>query len=218
MADDIASAPRGSVARVVRAAARGVRHWPRRRGRVASVLLTLGIACGVPFARPAQATVFLAKDEALALAFPGNDRIEERTFILTDAQKADVEHRARAPLDSQLVTIYVGWKGGELLGYGVIDTHVVRTLPETILVVIDPKGTLRRVHVLAFNEPPEYMPTERWLDKLGGRALDDDLKVGAGIQGITGATLSAQAMTAGVRRALALFAVLVHDAAAPGGK
>ena len=39
-----------------------------------------------------------------------------------------------------------------------------------------------------------------------------DLKLGAGIQGITGATLSAQAMTAGVRRALALVAVVVPEA------
>jgi len=182
------------------------------------MLLALGMACATPCARPAYATVFLAKDEALALAFPGNDRIEERTFILTDAQKAEVEHRARAPLDSQLFTLYVGWKGGAVQGYGVIDTHVVRTLPETILVVLYPKGSVRRVHILAFNEPPEYMPTERWLGQLDGRALGDELKVGGGIQGITGATLSAQAMTSGVRRALALVAVLVPEAAAAGGK
>jgi hypothetical protein len=213
--DDIAGASCRSVAHPAR---RGVRRRSRRRGRVAVVLLLFGVTWVAPFAPPARATVFLAKDEALALAFPGNDRVEERTFILTDAQKADVEHRARAPLDSQLFTLYVGWKGGEVQGYGVVDTHVVRTLPETILVVLDPKGTVRRVHILAFNEPPEYMPTERWLDKLGGRALDDELKVGAGIQGITGATLSAQAMTDGVRRALALFAVLVKDAAPAGGK
>jgi hypothetical protein len=189
---------------------------PARRRRLAAAV-AVGLAMASLGAWSAHATVFLAKDEALALAFPGNDRIEERVFILTDVQKADVEHRARAPLESQLWTLYVGWKGGEVQGYAVIDSHVVRTLPETFMVVIDPKGALRRVHVLAFNEPPEYMPTERWIGQFGGRALDDELKLGAGIQGITGATLSAQAMTAGVRRALALFAVLVQEPAA-GGK
>jgi hypothetical protein len=163
---------------------------------------------------PAYSTVFLAKDEALALAFPGNERIEERVIILTDAQKAEIEQRARAKLESELWTIYVGWKGGEVQGYAVIDSHIVRTLPETFMVVIDPKGALRRVDVLAFHEPPEYLPTERWIGQFKGHALDDDLKLGAGIQGITGATLSAQAMTAGVRRALALVAVAVPSAAA----
>jgi hypothetical protein len=176
---------------------------------VLGLLLTL-------LAPSAEAKVFLAKDEALALAFPGADRVENRVFILTDAQKAEVERRGRAPLDSQLWTIHVGWKGNEVLGYAIIETHAVRTLPETFMAVIDPKGALRRVDVLAFHEPSEYLPTDRWMAQFTNHALDDDLKVGAGVQGITGATLSAQAMTAGVRRVLALFAVLVPDTAGEG--
>jgi len=191
-------------------------RWRRYRGLAMAVLVGLGLPIAM-LARSAGATVFLAKDEALALAFPGAERIEERVFILTDAQKAEVERQARAPLESQLWTIHVGWKGAEVLGYAVIDSHVVRTMPETFMVVIDPKGTLRRVDVLAFHEPPEYLPTARWIEQFPGRGLDDDLKLGAGVQGITGATLSAQAMTAGVRRALALFTVLVR-ATADGGK
>lgn len=165
--------------------------------------------------RAARAAVFLAKDEALALAFPGSDRIEERVVILTDAQKAEVEKRARSPLDSQLWTIHVGWKDGTVQGYAVIDSHIVRTLPETFMVVIDPAGRLERVEVLAFHEPSEYQPPPRWIAQFQGRVLDDDLRLGAGIQGITGATLSARAMTMGVRRALALVAVAVVDAGAP---
>ncbi len=182
-----------------------------RRLAVAAVL-SLGVPV-VLLARSAHAKVFLAKDEALALAFPGNDRIEERVVILTDEQKAAIEKRAHAPLESQLWTLYVGWKDGAVQGYAVIDSHNVRTLPETFMVVVEPNGTLRRVEVLAFHEPPEYLPTERWIEQFPGKKLDDDLKLGAGIQGITGATLSAQAMTAGVRRALAIIAVVVPDAA-----
>lgn len=184
-------------------------------------LIGLLIAVGVPLVlvaagRPARAAVLLAKDEALALAFPGAERVEERTFILTDAQTEDVERRSRAKLETQIWTIHVGWKGTEVQGYAIIDTHNVRTLPETFMAVIEPNGSLRRVDVLAFHEPPEYMPTERWIAQFPGRKLDDDLKLGAGVQGITGATLSAQAMTAGVRRALALVAVLIQPAAEEG--
>lgn len=157
---------------------------------------------------PACAVVFHAKDEALALAFPGSDRVEDRAFILTDEQKQAVEKRARAPVESQLWTVYIGWHGDELLGYAVIDTHVVRTLPEAVMVVLSPAGEVRRAEVLAFYEPPEYVPTERWTKQFDGRHLDDDMKLGGGIQGITGATLSATAMTAGVRRVLALYGVL----------
>jgi len=177
-----------------------------RRWRYAAVL---GLVLGTLAAREAGATVFLAKDEALAQAFPGAERVEDRVFILTDEQKTAVEKLAQAPLESQLWTIHVGWKAGEVQGYAVIDSHVVRTLPESVMVVLEPDGTLRRVEILAFHEPPEYLPTSRWVEQFKGRALTDDLKLGAGIQGITGATLSATAMTASVRRALALFTVLV---------
>jgi hypothetical protein len=188
----------------------------RRRSGVA---LAVALAACVATARPplARATVFHAKDEALKLAFPGADRVVDRPVILTDEQKAAVEQRAHAPLESLLWTVYSGWRGDELLGYAVIDTHTVRTLPETIMVVLSAAGEVRRVEILAFYEPPEYSPPERWARQFPGRRLDDELKLGAGIQGITGATLSATAMTASVRRVLALYGVLA-DAGLLRGK
>ena len=178
-----------------------------RYGVAPVIVAVLGISISL-CATVAHATVFHAKDEALALAFPGSDRVEDRAVILTDEQKAAVEKRARAPLESQLWTIYVGWKGTELLGYAVIDTHTVRTLPETAMVVLSPGGEVRRVEILAFYEPPEYTPPERWTRQFDGRRLDDDLKLGAAVHGITGETLSATALTAAVRRVLSLYAVL----------
>ncbi len=214
--------PHGDAAR--RAAARlGARarrrvRGDRRRSAFAvrarrCVVLAASLAVVLTATAP-SAKVFLAKDEALALAFPGADRVEERVFILTDAQKAEVEKLARARLDTQLWTIHVGWRGGAPVGYAVIDTHVVRTLPETCMVVISPAGEVERVEILAFNEPPEYAPTERWLHQFDGKELDEGLKMRGDVQGITGATLTATATIAAVRRALALHTVLIRSAAA----
>lgn len=168
--------------------------------------------CVVTMSSVGDAKVFLAKDEAIEKAFPDADRVEERVVFLTAAQKASIERQAGAALESQLWTIYVGWRGTEIQGYAIIDNHVVRTLPEAFMVVLDPTGTIRRVEILAFYEPPDYMPSERWVGQFAGRSLDADLALRRGIQGITGATLSAVAMTAGVRRALAIFQVVVGDA------
>jgi hypothetical protein len=173
------------------------------------------LAIGLGVTTSAGATVFHAKDEALALAFPGAERVEDRVFILTDAQKATIEKEARAPLESQLWRVHVGWKGSEMLGYAVLDTHVVRTLPETFMVVMAPGCAVKRVEILAFYEPPEYVPAERWMKQFEGRRLDDDLRLGGGIQGITGSTLSATAMTQGVRRVLALVKLLVAQGLLP---
>ena len=52
--------------------------------------LLVALVGSLPGASTVHATVLLAKDEALALAFPGNDRVEERVVILTDAQKEEM--------------------------------------------------------------------------------------------------------------------------------
>jgi hypothetical protein len=169
------------------------------------LLLTLLVAS----AAPVRATVFYARDEALKLAFPDADRVEAKDFFLTAAQRAAIEAQAKSPLDSDLLTVYVGWRGDRPSGYAIFDTHVVRTLPETFLVVLAPDGAITSTHLLAFYEPPEYAPPERWLAQFRGAALNDELRVGRGIAGITGSTLTSEAVTGGIRRALAIYAVLL---------
>lgn len=168
-----------------------------------STLAALGLLTG-----PAAATVFHARDEALRLAFPDGERVEARDLFLTPEQKSQVEHNAGAALESSLVTVYVGHKEGRVVGYAFFDTHVVRTMPETFLIVAKPSGEVAATYLLAFYEPLEYSPSARWLDQFTGRSLTDDVVVGRGIAAITGSTLSSRAVTASVRRALALFSVL----------
>lgn len=155
------------------------------------------------------AKVFYAKDEAIKVAFPEADVVENKTFFLTEAQKAQVETLARTRLDSKLVTMYVGRRGEKLLGYAVIDAQTVRTLPEVVMVVLTPDGRVASTVVLAFYEPLEYLPDERWLKQFDHAGLTSDLRVGGKIAGITGATLTARAMTESVRKALALYQVLI---------
>ena len=89
---------------------------------------------------PAQATVFHARDEIRSLAFPDAERMEPRDYFLTSSQREQIESRARTRLDSDLVTVYVGLRGDDVLGYAFLDTHMVRTLPETFL--IDREGVI----------------------------------------------------------------------------
>lgn len=157
----------------------------------------------------AGAKVFYTRSEALELAFPGADRVEDETVVLDDAEARRIEELARSPLDSRLVRVYTGYRGGELLGYAFIDVHNVRTLPEAFLVVLSPEGEVRSLRVLAFHEPLEYKPSDRWYEQFERKRLTEPLRLGGDVHGIVGATLSARATTRGVRRALALYEVVV---------
>ena len=52
-------------------------------------------------------------------------------------------------------------------------------------------------------------PSNRWLDQFRGKSLSPRLRLGDELDGITGATYSANAVTGAVRRALAIYEVIL---------
>jgi hypothetical protein len=176
------------------------------RSSLTAVALALAVAA-TPLA--AAASVFLSRTEAIETAFPGADRVAEETYVLTEGQVRVIEARALTRLESKIVTVYTGHKAGVVMGHALIDVHVVRTQPEAFLVVISPEGQVRDVRMLAFYEPREYLPPERWFEQFRDERLTPELSTRRKIHSIAGATLSSRAVTGGVRRALALFEVLV---------
>lgn len=175
--------------------------------RFLSILVLIALVLASPGDLPAK--VFYAKDEAIKAAFPEADIVENKTFFLTEDQQKQVETLARTRLDSKLVTMYLGRRGEKLLGYAMIDAHTVRTLPEAVMVVLTPDGRVASTLILAFYEPLDYLPPERWLKQFDQARLTPDLRVGGRIAGITGATLTARAMAESVRKVLALYQVLI---------
>ncbi|MBI4864339.1 MAG: FMN-binding protein [Candidatus Riflebacteria bacterium] len=161
-------------------------------------------------AGPCAAKVFLSRKEALATAFPTADQVVDRDVFLTSDQVARIEKESGAKLESELITIYEGKKQQRTLGFAFIDTHVVRTQPETFMVVLSPGGKVEAVFMCAFYEPQEYMPPDRWLAQFKGHSDPSRLRVGDAVVGITGSTLTARALTGGVRKAIAIWKVCLQ--------
>ncbi len=149
--------------------------------------------------------VFMSREKALQIVYPDADTIEKQRVYLSKDLKHEIEQKAKSKLSSSIYTFYVGKKGGDVLGYSVIDTHTVRTETETVLITINPDGTLRQIDVLAFFEPRDYLPTNRWMGLFPGRSLTNKLRIDSDIPHMTGATLTSNAIVDSIRRAMALF-------------
>ncbi len=155
-----------------------------------------------------DAKVFLTQEEALKLAFPGA-AVEHKIAYLTAAQQKEAQRLSgEEELPGAIVSYYVGTRDGHAVGTAYFDTHVVRTMPETIMVEVDPAGAIARIEVLAFSEPEEYMPRAHWYEQFQGKPLDSELSLKRAIRPVTGATLTAHATTDAARRVLALDRVL----------
>jgi hypothetical protein len=167
------------------------------------------VAAAALLATPsAEAKLFRTRDAALEHAFGAEAVTRPHTVYLTPAQVDAVHDLARAPFDAQRLTYWEASAGDSLLGRAYLDTHLVRSMFETVLVVVVPGGRVAAVDILAFHEPEDYLPPARWLATLLGKTLGSRLAPGDDVDAISGATLTVRAVTATVRRALALDRVL----------
>lgn len=174
--------------------------------RVPVMALAALVAAGSAPAAP------ITREEALALAFPGAAIEDERVFLTPD-QRQRAASRAGEEIPSALVARYVATRDGTVVGRAYVDTNVVRTKKETLLISLDADGRVRRIDVTAFLEPGEYAPPPPWLQQYEGRPLTDDLAVNRAIRPIAGATLTARAVNDAVRRVVAIDAVLQAEGA-----
>lgn len=176
---------------------------------VSRLKVALGLAAALAAGPLTSARVLLSQEEALALAFP-DCQVERSTVYLSAAEAARAAELAGEDLPSGVVFPYLAICAGKPGGTAYFDSHRVRTLPETVMIVVGPGGLIERIEVLSFDEPPDYRPRDAWYDQFDGRPLDDELRLKAAIRPITGATLTARATTSAVRRVLALHRVLAE--------
>jgi electron transport complex protein RnfG len=166
-------------------------------------LLLVGLVAVAAEAAWAQAS----REEALAEVFPGA-RFESERVFLTSQQQERAQGIANVDVPSRLIARYVAWRNGTIVGRAYVDTHVVRTKNQSLLVCLEPDGRVLRVEVTAFLEPPEYLASELWYAQYEGHRLDDDLNLDRAIRPIAGATLTGRATATAVRRVLGIDAVL----------
>ncbi|MGH9340272.1 MAG: FMN-binding protein [Acidobacteriota bacterium] len=177
-------------------------RWRRRTLAVLFFLYPAGVLGGP----------VISREEALAAAY-SEAAIEAERIFLTERQLRQAEALCGEEIPSPLIARYTAIRDGKIVGRAYIDTHVVRTKNESLLICLDQAGKVRRIEVTAFMEPPEYQASEAWLNQYRDKHLSDDLHLQRSIRAIAGATLTALAANRAVRRVLAIDRVLTQTVA-----
>ena len=176
----------------MRAAVESLQSVAEGRGRLAGEGSTTGpaslvlaaalLALLVPAAALSQV---VSREEALAAVFPGAEIRSESVFLSGD-QAEHIAELSREDVSGSLFARYIATVEGEVVGRAYVDTHVVRTKRESLLISLEPDGRVKRIDVTAFLEPPEYLASELWLAQYEGRPLSDDLRLDGAIRPIGG--------------------------------
>ena len=175
--------------------------------RIQFVIVSFVLLC---FTSQSFSKVFYSKAEAMELAFGKEAQIEVLSLFPDKTELAKIAADAKVKMESGMLSVYVGKKQGKILGYAAIETETVRTKPETLLVVLTPEGTVQKVALLAFHEPPEYQAPDRWFELFNQKSLEE-LEFNKGIQGISGATLSTRSAINSVRKVVAIYNTLIKN-------
>ncbi len=200
--------------------------------RIATALaLLLGLVLVAPAGAQGGKTkrpkgVMLTVEEALELAFPKAD-IQRGSVYLSEPERMRLDKLSGEKFGKGILHPYRAYakpaadskdKQGKLLGTVWFDTHKVRTVGETVMVVVDPADKVARVEILAFMEPKKYLPKAKWFGQFLGMELGPEIDLERAIRGISGATMSCEAATSAVRRCLASHRVSAEQAALKAAK
>ena len=146
-------------------------------------------------------------DEILKENFSETIMIEKKSLILTKAEAKVIQQEAKVKLDSKIIRLYLVKEADETIGYGVVLKKRIRTKNAAVLYMINSEKKIKAIEILSFSEPREYMPNKAWQSVFAGKSSDDMLIAGKDIPTISGATMSADALSKAARLVLAIIKV-----------
>jgi|SRR5882724_4544915 len=157
----------------------------------------------------AQQRVYLSEQQALKLVFPHSGQVVPENHDLTPDQERAIALTLRYRLASRTQRVWRGLSGGHTDGYAMILNEVGKEQYITFVAGITPEFRVQRVALMVFRENRGWeVEDARFTNQFRGQALSDSLTVGADINGITGATLSSQALCRGTKKALVICEAL----------
>ncbi len=154
-----------------------------------------------------QAKLLISPFEAMKLHFGEGIKIEKKNILLTTDEAKRVTQLAQHKLKTKIYKTFRVTKDGKLLAHGILVLSKVRSKDTAILSIINTKGILQTIEIIAFNEPMEYLPSKSWIQVLNNKTLTPMLAVGKEVPSITAATMSARAAINSARIALAIYEV-----------
>jgi len=163
----------------------------------------------------AFAVDYLTADQAAKLMFPEAERFEAREIRLESSQMQQLDAqgvRAR----SARWSVRVAQRGGVALGFVVVDEVIGKFELITYAVGIGLDGAVKQVEVLSYRESHgQEIRMPAWRKQFVGKTNTSPMRVGDDIANISGATLSCNHVSEGVKRVVAVVEIARKSGALP---
>lgn len=156
-----------------------------------------------------EASTYATEREILEMAFQGAE-IEKRGVKITSEMRKEIKALMKGRLFRlfrRRVYFYVAKRGGETLGYATVAAEIAKKERIIFMVVLEREGVVKSVDILREEKGYEIQNPD-WRKQFEGKSLKDPLRLRRDIDSVSGATLSARAVTRGVKKVLAVFKIV----------
>lgn len=175
--------------------------------------IVAALASPVPIVMAAD---YLSIEAAQKAIYPDADEFQEVLVAPSAAQLQAILARAGEQPPHGTIRIWKALHQGTPLGHVLVDEVIGRQSLITYAVGIDPAGALRNLEILSYRESHGgEVRNAAWRAQFNGRNELEQLRFGTDIKNISGATLSSEHITEGVRWLMALWRATLgpHDSA-----
>jgi hypothetical protein len=160
---------------------------------------------------------YLSVDAAQRAVYPEADAFNEVLVAQSPEQLQALLARAGPQPSHGMLRIWQATRNGTILGHFFVDEVIGRQNLITYAVGIDADGALRNLEIMAYRESHGgEVRNPAWRAQFNHRNDLDQLRFRADIKNISGATLSSEHVTEGVRWILALWQAALRPAPGSG--
>lgn len=154
-----------------------------------------------------NAKVYLTLEQAQSVMFP-HQRLTPAFRTLTPAQIGAIKKASGVTPTSKELKAWRAQDGGWFIIDRVIGKHEFITYA----IALTPDGAVRNVEILEYRETyGGEVRNAAWRHQFVGKHYGSQVKLGADIKNISGATLSSRHITDGVRRLLATYQLVLKN-------
>jgi len=160
---------------------------------------------------------YLSVDAAQKAIFPDADAFQEVLLPQTPEQIQAILARAGPQPPHGVIRVWRASRGGALLGHVFFDEVIGRQSLITYAVGIDAAGALGNLEILSYRESHGgEIRNPAWRGQFAHRSDLDQVRFRTDIKNISGATLSSEHVTQGVRWLLALWQAALRPPSGAG--